>query len=71
MAGHQVASTTALIDGFRDLIRAPLDDLLARQIMAAAGPGHIEAAVDAGDRSGPRSDEGLRHPKLAGRSCVS
>ncbi len=50
MAGHQVASTTALIDGFRDLIRAPLDDLLARQIMAAAGPGHIKDAVVAGDR---------------------
>jgi hypothetical protein len=52
MAGNQVAATTALMDGFRDLIRMPLDDHLIRQVVAAAGPRRIKAAVNAGDRGG-------------------
>lgn len=52
MAGNQVAATTAFLDGFRDLIRMPLDDHLIRQVVASAGPRRIKAAVNAGDRSG-------------------
>lgn len=52
MAEHQVAATTAFLEGFRDLVRMPLDDHLIRQIAAAAGHRRIRAAVNAGDRSG-------------------
>ena len=51
MAGNQVDVITALMDGFRDLIRMPLDDHLIRQIVAATGPRRIKSAVAAGDRS--------------------
>jgi hypothetical protein len=52
MAGNQVAATTAFLDGFRALIRMPLDDHLIRQVIATAGPRRIKAAVNAGDRGG-------------------